>query len=822
MIRTLAAALATSTCIMALATPAAAQTREYNIPAGSLKSALDAYVRQSGRQVVYRSDQVRSARSPGVRGQQSAAAALAAILVGSGFITRTDGDLVAIVKSSGNGQAVDSLPAAEEASVKSTTAEIDNAEIVVTAQKQAQRLQDVPVPVTALRASELAQQNQIRLQDYYAKVPGLSLALVSDASQPLIAIRGITTGGFTNPTVGIVVDELPYGATVTGNVPAIAPDVDPGDLERVEVLRGPQGTLYGAASMGGLLKFVTVEPSLTSFKGRIEGGVSSVSHGDKAGYSVRASANMPLGETLALRASGFTLRDAGFVDNLRNGDRDINSTSSTGGRLSMLWKPAEEVSVKLGAAIQDYKRRGTSDVDTALAPSYSQSRLPGSGVYQRKTKIFNATINAQLDSAEITSATGFSIDESFTNIDGSDAFAGDAQREFGVTGSATPTKLRYDKFSQELRARIELSDRIDWLVGAFYTNESSKVSGRYTANDSTTGAEAGTLLTITSPLSYREIAGFTNLAIEFTDRFNVQFGARFSNNRQTFATSRNGPLSALYFGSNPSLVEEVASSDNVFTYLVTPQFKISPELMLYGRIATGYRPGGPNSGCGIVGLPCKYKADTTRNYEIGFKGDLFDRKLTFDASAYHIDWQDIQLQFLIFTPVFFSYLDNASRAKSEGVELSLEARPFPGTTLSGSLSWNNAKLTRDVPAGSTINARRGDRLPYSSPFTAFVSLSQRLTISDQLTADIGGDASFVGNRKGSFQPGPTRETFPHYTQINLHARLDYDSWGLSAFVTNLTDQRGVLRGGLDANFGHPSFFTYIQPRTVGLSISKTF
>src|SRR6202012_4446346 len=173
--------------------------------------------------------------------------------------------------------------------------------------------QDVPVPVTAIRADKLISDNQVRLQDYFTSVPGLSYA--PNNQNQYVTIRGITTGGFSNPTVGVVIDDVPFGASNALGGGQVIPDFDPGDLARVEVLRGPQGTLYGASSMGGLLKFVTVDPSTDGVSGRVEAGVSDVSHGAELGYNVRGSINVPLSDTFAMRASAFTREDPGYVDN---------------------------------------------------------------------------------------------------------------------------------------------------------------------------------------------------------------------------------------------------------------------------------------------------------------------------------------------------------------------------------------------------------------------------------------------------------------------------------------------------------------------------
>jgi len=242
---------------------------------------------------------------------------------------------------------------------------IELQEIVVTAQKRIERLQDVPVPVTALDAETLAQRNQNRLQDYFAAVPGLSLNAGSfgGGGQQNLSIRGLATGSFSNPTVGIAIDDVPFGASnqVAWGA-ALIPDLDPGDLDRIEVLRGPQGTLYGASSIGGLIKFVTRDPSVDGPSGRAQVLVNGVQHGE-LGYSARGSANVPISDVLAVRASGFTRRDPGYIANVSTGQHDVNRADVYGGRLSVLWKPSAAVSLKVAALLQNTEGDGNPAVD---------------------------------------------------------------------------------------------------------------------------------------------------------------------------------------------------------------------------------------------------------------------------------------------------------------------------------------------------------------------------------------------------------------------------------------------------------------------------
>lgn len=853
-----------SISILPAAEPVQAAVRQStNIPAQALGTALQALARQRAFQVVYLSDAVDTMKTEGACGDLMPDEALKQLLSGTGLTYRyLDESTVTVypadapqamngnsgalsgldpivpgagVRLAQNTPSTDSQSSKKSQSSSSSSGESADAsesrtqleEIVVTAQKRVERLQDVPVPVTALNAQTLASNNQLRLQDYYSKIPGMTLGLSGNGGEPVLIIRGIATAVAegTNPTVGVVVDEVSFGSSVaTGaQTPAIV-DIDPSDLSRVEVLRGPQGTLYGASSIGGLLKFVTVDPSTEAMTSHVQVGGTSVSHGSDVGYSVRGAVNVPVNDTLAVRVSGFTRRDPGYIDNAETGERDVNDRNSDGGRLSALWSPSDTFSLKLSALIQETERNGTDDVDTTLG-GVQQEFLPGSGTYRRNTEAYNATLTARLGQVDLVSATGFSDDKLRDSVDFTTAFGtffGDmAQLFFGVPREVTIVENNVEKFTQELRASIPLGARVNWLLGAFYTHEETFRFTDNMAADST-GAIAGSLFKTTFDVGkFEERAAFTNFTFDITDRWDIQVGGRISNNRQVFPSVTTGPLVPILIegASSPLTVPDLESQDSAFTYLVTPRLRISPDLMVYARLASGYRPGGPNPACGQPRVPCEFDPDTTRNYDVGIKGNLPGRALSFDASLYYIDWNDIQIPGI--RAGAFIYTGNASRAKSQGVELSVESRPLTGLTLSAWAAYNEAELTEAFPLAN-LSGRRGDRLPYSSRFSANLSLDQEFPLWGVTSGFLGGSLSYVGDRQGNFQPvDVTRETFPSYTLLNLHAGFRYDTWALNVFVNNVADKRGVLRGGLDAVI-FPNYFTYIQPRTIGLSLAKDF
>jgi outer membrane receptor protein involved in Fe transport len=818
------------------ATPALAQAeaqRMFDIPAQPLAKALGAFSRQAGVVVGAPARFTRGKAARAVTGNFTPLQALSRLVAGTGLTVRRTGPqtfTVAPVQTASlardasmeTGPGDDAAaPASEPASqaAQDGSSSDDGEYIVVTAQKREERLLDVPVPVTAVRGAELAETNALRLQDYYTRVPGLSLSLTGNNAAPVIAIRGITSGGTGNPTTGIMVDDVSYGSSISlGNFPA-PPDVDPGELERVEVLRGPQGTLYGASSIGGLLKFVTADPSTRDFSGRIQLGAETLKYSDEFGYTARASVNVPLSDTLAVRASGYMVREPGYIDNAATGQEDINRRDSRGFRLAALWRPSDTFSLKLEAMLQKSERDGTQDVDVSLAGGPKQALLRGSGIYDRKVEAYSATINTKLGGIDLVSITGYNRDTLTDSLDLTAIYESLALALFGVPGTTTDWHIPTEKFSQEIRATLPITDRIDWLVGGYFTKENLLVRSSVFAIDPATGGAVGTMYQNDQKGDYRELAAFTNLTIAFSDRFDIQAGARISWIDQKYSAIRTGPFAELFLGGDPSIIPQSKASEEAITYLVTPRFRISPNLMVYARLASGYRPGGPNTACGFVGVPCRFESDETRNYDIGVKGSTLDGRLTFDASLYYIDWDDIQVTLgLPGTNAF--YTDNAGKARSKGLELSLEARPVDGLSLTGWIAFNDAELAEDLPPTAEFFGRKGDRLPYSARTSFGLSADQRFRLGSSLTANLGARLSYVGRRVGQFQATDVRGAYPSYTQIDLQAGLEWGSWALTAYVNNVTNTRGILRIHPDVFF--PDLVSYTDPRSFGLNLVKTF
>lgn len=850
-VRAAAATLISLTLITcALALPAEASPAPFNISQQALSSALAAFAEQSHEQLLYTPDVVANRLSSGVRGTLEPTAALEILLKGTGLTYSATPRGAILVGRAENSNAQESSTLSEAApgkeagkssqtfrlaqlDQKDTTSPVsaapkgnsgsaDLAEIIVTAEKREERVQDVPIPMTAVSAENLVQNSMYRLQDYYNTVPGLNLQFSSNAGAPSVSIRGITTGGQANPSVGITVDDVPYGASTFIGGGFLTPDIDPSSLSRVEVLRGPQGTLYGAASIGGLIKYVTVDPTTDAVSGRIETGLVDVYHGAQMGYSVRGAVNLPVNDTMAVRVSGFTRLDPGYIDNVQTGDRGVNWANVYGGLLSGLWRPSDAFSVKLTGLLQVNESHGAGLVtDEPGLGDWQQSFLRGTGGYDQRFQEYSATVKAKLAGMDFTSITGYGINASSLSYDITSAYGFLSEATFPNTtdtGASYFNDLKTTKVSQEFRLASSWS-RLDWLVGLFYTHESSSYISDIYAEDPTTGAIPGKILYYTNPSKYQEFAGFVTLTYHITDAFDVQVGGREASIRQS-----NTAYTDLPAFPPATVTPNSDSKDTPFTYLFTPRYRLGDDFMVYARLASGYRPGGPNANAVVNNFPASYSHDTTHNFDLGIKADFLDHRLSVDAAAYYIDWKNVQVTVIANEG---EYISNGGGAKSQGLELSLQGKPVTGLTVAGWVAYNDADLTKPLPPGSLGGPPAGlpgDRLPSSSRWTANTSVEEEVPLGGGFKGFARLSESFVSDYFGAFPAAPPRAAFAGYWKTDLRVGARSDEWTVNLYANNVTNRRAILDGGADfgANFASPNTYILLQPRTVGVTVARSF
>jgi iron complex outermembrane receptor protein len=710
-------------------------------------------------------------------------------------------------------------------------------EVVVTAEKKTEILRDVPMSISALPQDQLEKQVDRSFTDFSALVPGL----VVQETQPgdaRLTLRGLNSGGVA-ATVGVYVDDSPFGSSsglVNGAV--LAGDFDTFDMKRIEVLRGPQGTLYGANTEGGVLKFVTNAPNPTYFSSAFETGYDSVTHGG-SGWDVSGMINVPLGDTAALRIVAYHDALPGWVNNVGTHQKDINAGDKDGGRISFLWKPVDSLSIRLTAFDQEIHTGGSATVDVdpvTLKPvfgGFTQDRLisePNQYRYQN----FNALVSWSLPGGmSLVSSTSYSINHTFSRSDASGDVQGaipDAgapggfdyitlQDEVGGAGADFDNRVNVNKTTEELRLSSGPSDRVEWTVGGFVTRETGSIVQAINVFDPGTGAILQPNLEVaTVGSTYKEYAGFGNVTVKFGPAFDVQVGGRWSHNSQVGAefideTNLGGGLVRF----------SVPSSESVFNFSVAPRWHIDANNMLYGRIASGYTPGGPNVLPPNVppGTPFTYKSDSTVNYEIGLKGNTPDQHFSYDVAVFLIDWKDIQL----FEEVNNVGINgNGGTARSMGGEATFTWVPIEGLNLVASGSYTDAHLTSDAPG---VNGHNGDQLPWTPKFQGTLDGEYDWSLTGDLRAFVGGTVAYVGDRVTDFAAPPGallgRRGVPDYTTTGLRAGVDRNRWRLEVYGKNLGDERGITNlSAQGAILGLNRSAGYIQPQTFGVVLSAKF
>ena len=708
-------------------------------------------------------------------------------------------------------------------------------EIVVTAQKRTQTLIDVAQSVSVVSGATLEQQGATNFSDYLKNVPSLQL-VQGTPGQGRLVLRGVNTGGVAS-TVAVYVDETPFGSsTGLANGAELAGDFDSFDIARIEVLRGPQGTLYGASSLGGLLKFVTNEPSTKAFEVKALGGVEFTDGGDMS-YRGGAMVNVPLGETLAFRASGSYRKQGGFIDSIGTAGSNVRSNTndfeSYGGRASLLWKPDANLSVRLSALFQNLYVDGSSFVEAdpaTLKPLYgglTQSEyLPQfSNV---KYRLYNGTIDYDFGGVTLTSATSYGQQLQSFRAD----FTANLSAALGGAYVYFDQLTENRKWTQELRLASNGGDFVEWLVGGYYTREKARINQNLkTAVPGT----PGTLTPIDLPFDYaiynlasryEEIAGFANATLHLSPWFDVDFGGRYSHNSQRADQVTGGVL------LGASTIGNIRSSDNVFTWSVAPKVKFGKQASLYARVAKGYRPGGPNvipTGA-PPGTPTTFEPDTVTSYEIGFKGDTDDRRASIEAALYHIDWNDVQLAAVVNG---FGVNANGKGAEVDGAEITATLRPTAGLATSLNFAFNDAKLSGDTDP-LVVGAVRGDPLPFTPKYAVSVNADYQWSLGGDVMASIGGSIRSLSRQSGNYDPVylATYGHFPRvraYEVIDLRAGLDFGRFAVNAYVNNLGNSGGITAtqallgvAGQPRNVNGAIGTGVVRPRTIGVNLTAGF
>jgi iron complex outermembrane receptor protein len=707
-------------------------------------------------------------------------------------------------------------------------------EIVVTAQRRAERLQDVPAAITALSGDSL---NQLRLQgnaDLAAYVPSLSFDVLGPGETTL-AIRGLGTSYGLEPAVSLYINETPLDIRTDGY--AGAPDIDFFDVDRIEVLRGPQGTLYGSSSMGGAIRILTAQPDPKAYAVNAEVGASSMDGGG-AGYLAKSAVNLPLTADSAIRVVGAFEHVPGYINQAVPGDyavaqpdlpvtaRRINDVDLKSGRIIGLWKPTGELTIKPTFMISEIDASNNSNYFSNLPEFTTAATYPSP--QESRLEVGNLQVDYNFDVATLMSSTSVLSRDVQTQSDFT-LFWANIGPTFGVPYPPNNPGTDFDTshnsgFIQELRLTSPTGQALRWVGGAYFSHyrqhstESTNSSAFADAIGQTTGPN---LYSFDQSVIDQQTAVFVDLTYKILSRLEITAGERYYELRDSLENVQSGVLAA---PSQP-LVHAKASGNSPRLVLT---YHPLDDTTVYATAARGYRPGGPNVGL-PTGIGCTlnnaysplYQPDTVWNYELGTKMEFLDRKLSIDLAAYRIDWKNVQ-QAVTDPGCGYLFVANVGSARSKGVEAEINFKPIESLLLTASGSYDHAEFTSiDAAFLGAAAAQVGEAVPDVA--------RQKLNLGGEYTAVIADhtgylrlDWSHLGNVPAGFGYNAVR---PAYGALDAAVGVRAGHYDLSLYGHNLTNSNGILEILEGASYSYGNTFTTqisTPPRTIGIDLKMHF
>lgn len=716
-------------------------------------------------------------------------------------------------------------PAAEEAATQ-----LD--EVMVTATKRKESARKLAGAVSAIGSERLQETGSSNFADYLSLAPGVNLS-TSNPGQSVITIRGVstdTTPGLAQGTVGVYFDDIPL---TDPGPPVVVPDIDAFDAERIELLRGPQGALFGSSSLGGALNYIPEAPDPSAFAFSGFGSGSKTRNADTA-FTGKLMANMPIVEdVLALRIAGYDSDIPGYIDNVDTGVSGANATHIKGGRAALGWSVTPNSTLRLTGLYQK------TDVDDY-------------GWYEERLgDLKKSSVQPEPSSNEFKLA---SLRYEYEADYGSWAFIGgkqqkdylqisDQARVLGVDalGVAIPGTQGQgiDGYSAELRFVSPPGEFFDYLAGISYadrdetifvgidTGPTGNLRGIVDALYARLGLTPPAVLASTALFDEKatiqapEAAVFADATFRFTPKLKLTAGGRYYRNSVNSHIDGKG----LLFAPSGSLTfsKDIESTASGFNPRVSLAYDFGKDLLVYGLYSKGYRLGGPNivPDTPVTNTRTDYGPDSVNNYELGLKSRWLDGALVLDVTGFYIDWKQIPLV-LQDSLGLFKYQDNVGDARVTGVETSIALQPTSFLTLRSAITWNQAVLLNHYDAGNNRPpVEPGDQLPGSPEWTISNTLVGRW-----IFAHVDPVVVFIHRYEGE---SPSSLSYKDvmkggYHQFDLRAGGRISGFGLTFFGKNLTDERGLVAV---ANYaqqtgGINSKKFVITPRTFGLELNYSF
>jgi outer membrane receptor protein involved in Fe transport len=702
-------------------------------------------------------------------------------------------------------------------------------EVTVTARKRSESMFDVPISLTVVSEQEIENLGAQDFTDLVPSIPSLN-AYQNGPGRTRLYIRGIANGAGNDndtqngETVAIYLDEIPI------SLGAMNPELGLFDLQQVEVLRGPQGTLYGAGSMAGTIRQVSNKPNLTEVEGKFEAGVSTIKHGSD-GYTFKGLINAPVvKDTFAIRASAYYIDFGGYLDNILTGEKDLNDGTSKGVKLAARWMINEAFTADFSFFYHDYSDNGRPE--DADATPYLTRNYPSFDGYDDEMQIYNMTLNYDLGWAEIVSSTSY-FDRTIINRRSLDLLF-----ELALPPGITPHELvdttDLNVLTQEIRIASTTDSPLQWTTGIYLDKKDTFYLNTFPVPgaDAVLGVPSEAFGAPPDNLFY----GYDDLTVKtwalfgevyYTiDKFTITGGLRYFNWKQDIEFYQSG----LFNGGSNSDPRPQGKTDGVNPKL-NVSYDVNDNLMVYGTISRGFRYGGingaiPESVCadelGEVeregGDVRFFEPDKLWNYELGAKGTSAGGGFSYSASYFLLKWDDMQTSRSF--DCGFGFRENVGKAKSQGVELELHAAVGERWVLGFGGAYVDATLSEDVP---NLGAVEGDQVPYVPKFSFSASADYEFPINETFDGYFWGNVQYIGDRHTEFNHDPTTNyrKMDAYTVANLRTGVRWSTWDLSLYIHNVFDDDGVVRALRRPPFD-PDAVIRTQPRTVGLMVRKYF
>jgi len=747
------------------------------------------------------------------------------------------------------------------------------ADIVVTATKRVSTVQDTPISLTAVTGADIQARGLADFTSLAQSVPGISMR-TSGPGQTEFEMRGMASAGGNSPTVGFYLDDTPLTAPAAAQNGKVVIDPNLYDMDRVEVLRGPQGTLYGSGSMGGTIKIIPNAPNTEAFDTSAE-LIFSDTDGGGFNHGENAMVNLPFGGgTAALRIVGSESHDSGWINRvvIANGDfplesgspvlstrgnvaaapvaadyKDVNDEDLTSVRASLLWKPTDRLDITPSFFYQQIRQDGLSDIDSNPGTYTSYQPFNTPEPFSDQFNLGSVNVKYRFDAFDLTSTTSVWTRNETLMQDGTEEIqwalsSPGAIFPFytsqGGLGPTVPASIENDKTkqtSEEVRLTSTGDSKFQWLAGYFYADFTSDWDSYVTQPGALPLFGTENDFTQLQPTKIIQNSFFGELSYQLTPQLKATAGLRRYSYDSSVTTTFSGWLSST--GGNNQATSNSGENDQGVNPKFDLSYEIDKNLLLYATIAKGFRPGGGNqpiptsgpvgSGCeqdlqanhgttSFVAPPPAFAPDSVWSYEVGEKAKVLDSRLTINSAIYFEKWNGVQQTIPL--SCGFSYTDNSGDAQVKGGEIEVNALLVPDLILSANAGYAHAVfVVGSLEAGITA----GTPVQDVPDWTSSVSLAYHHDIADNL--------ALISRIENNYVAGHTDATFainhlPSYDLTNLRAGVEGAHWSAVLFATNLFNVKALLTDAPAINVNAATFnrIAVSQPLTIGVDLNYRF